>query len=483
MNKGLKYIIGIIIVLAVIYVVVEATTRAPVVSTTTVPSTVSAFLPSTYIVQLTDPPQVPVGTSALVVTYSNVELHEAGQGNTSGFISTNASGTVNLMNLTNFTQTIAALHVSSNQTFDMARFNITSASITINGTTYNVTVPSSELLVKISGTNSTSRGAVIDLTPTIVEIYEQNQTLFVLVPSVRAVAIGSSAVNSSSVHAGFRVRVNSTTKARLDSIRPNISIVSESLSIAGNRTDLSVTVKNNANRTVQLKHVILEGYTSFSFGANASVPMTAPGYGGLGAYGNAGTGNGMNYSSGSSGTGLTNFSQVSKEMLGGNLSEVFNISSNDSAKGLNEASAFFHEKVNGSELLHIQNNLRNKMNYSVFEDFHSFNMSNMSLLHVVGNVNEFYRRFHNVLTFIVMSNGTLSLPFAENEAEGPNGYNLTAGSEVTLAYNSVALLGEGHPIASYFGKGPFIVPLVNQTYTIKVIGTEGAYAQANVTAS
>ena len=253
MNKAGTYLIGIIVVLAIIYVAISIT-HPPVPTTTPTTVTNVSFVPSgTLAVQLTDPPQVPNGTQSLVIGYSGLALHEAGQSNSTGFVDLNASGSVNLMNLTNFTQTIAVAHVKLNQSFDMVRFNITSAKIDINGTVYNVSVPNNRLQIKISGLNGTSGGALVDLSPTVLQIYAANQTIFLMVPAARAITINNRSINSTSVHIGFKARVNAVAKAKLEQVRPNITITGASLTSSGNSTYLAVIVKNNANSSVTLK--------------------------------------------------------------------------------------------------------------------------------------------------------------------------------------------------------------------------------------
>ena len=70
-------------------------------------------------VSLTDPPEVPSGTSALVVTYSSVGVHLLGAGNDSGWIYSNTSGTLNLMSLVNVSQAIATVTIPANATINV----------------------------------------------------------------------------------------------------------------------------------------------------------------------------------------------------------------------------------------------------------------------------------------------------------------------------------------------------------------------------
>lgn len=214
----------------------------------------------TFLVELTDPPIVPAGTRALIVAYSGVALHSAGASNSTGFVSVQSSGILNLMNLTNITQTIAVLHARTNASFDSVRLNLTNANITVDNKTYNVTLLQKVLLVRLlNKTNSSTGGAVIDLMPVMLQIYTGNKTLFAMAPSLRAVAIGRKFINATSVRIGASQRIDNDTLNAIVRIRPNITITGASLYAAGNTTHLSVTVKNNIGKPADLKQLLIFG--------------------------------------------------------------------------------------------------------------------------------------------------------------------------------------------------------------------------------
>ena len=497
MNKGLAYAIGIIIVIAIAAVAYKA--LVPSVSvpvTTTAPSSAN----STVMVQLTDPPAVPNGTQALMLYYSNIELHAAGKSNSTGFVSLNASGSVNLMNLTNLTQTVGVGKVSKTANFDLLRLNISGATITIGNATYNVSVPNNRLQIKISGLNGTSGGALVDLSPTVLQIYAANQTIFLMVPAARAITINNRSINSTSVHIGFKARVNAVAKAKLEQVRPNITITGASLTSSGNSTYLAVIVKNNANSSVTLKQVMLLGYMRSVISANASLNLPDQ--------------QSSNFSSGKFSSNASSTSSISSTSTAPSTSTTYpytntgvpnymkklglrNSSFNVSAIGaftnafnssdISEAENILGTIANSPMAKVLENEFRNRINASVIEDMHNINVSNVSVEAAIGEANRFSHDYHNALNFIVTSNGTLSLPFTQAEAEGPNGYVLGAGSSVTLIFNGTVAFGHdalanAHVNANQ-GVGPLIKLLANQTYTVRVIGEEGAYANMNVTAS
>ncbi|MEM0149902.1 MAG: DUF4382 domain-containing protein, partial [Candidatus Micrarchaeaceae archaeon] len=259
MNKGGIAAGILLLIIIIVAIVVLVQPHKASVSTTTIPSVLSGTL--TF--QLTDPPEVPSGTQALVISYASLSAHYTARNGTSSWVSAQGSGSVNLLSTINASQIIGKASMPLNVTVDMVRFNITSAAITIDNVTYNVTVPSQQLIVhvtnanRINGTNS----ALIDFTPVVATIYTSNSTIFVLVPSVRAIVLGSSKA-SASAQVGATIGINATEKHELELSRPNITISSATLSQNGNTTSLSITVVNNANASVNIKHIAIFGNES-----------------------------------------------------------------------------------------------------------------------------------------------------------------------------------------------------------------------------
>lgn len=179
---------------------------------------------STLAVQLTDPPNVPSGTQHLFVTYTEVQAHVssvagANATNQSGWVTAQGSGTVDLMALVNASQTIASAHVAANSTVNLVRFNVSSATIVIGNSTYNVTVPSGEITVAVTGQqkiNSISAAVLIDLFPTVnVRGGTGANTTYTMAPAARAIVVNSSANVTVNTNVGTVVNVSAVTRGRL----------------------------------------------------------------------------------------------------------------------------------------------------------------------------------------------------------------------------------------------------------------------------
>ncbi len=427
-----------------------------------VPST-PAYIPTgEFLVQLTDPPIVPSGTQALIVNYDRVALHEYGASNATGFVNFNLSGTVNLLNLTNVTQTIGMIKTTTNQTFDAVRLYISSAEIEIDNVTYNVTLPAGYVSARISSQlNSTSGGLLIDVNTVVAQIYTNSSTsVFVMVPSLSAVVIGRSEISAPQLTAGYRSSLRPSIASRLRAAESALSIVNASASTGGDGvTHISITIKNSGNSTVTLKHVILSG-----------MMLGAPKYE---------TFNGI--------------VAVAAQPYGGDTSSA------------SSADARIQESLNATN--------ESMFNSSIAADLHISTATTVKPEDAieVSDAALFKASAHNTLNFLVTGNGSLALPFDEMQAFEGEGYGLAPNSTVTLSFNSVISLGwffqpkagqAGRSDGASVGAGasagaiPTVLPPViaprgnllvelipNQTYGMEISGTEGASVSGNIVAT
>jgi len=219
-------------------------------------------------VMLTDPPTVPAGTTMLNLTYSNVTLHAVYPDGSSGWLSVNASGTVDLFSLVNMSQTIASTSIPSGSTVDQIQFTIASVDATVNGTVYTVTPLSSTLVMPIANSkvNKTLSGVLVDFNPTLVLIQGTNSTgsvvdYYVLVPSATATVVTS--LSRAQVKVGTIVELGKNDREKLvrvvESFSEDLTIVNASLSVSGNVTSLSVTLKNTGDISFRICGLTLHG--------------------------------------------------------------------------------------------------------------------------------------------------------------------------------------------------------------------------------
>ena len=137
-------------------------------------------------IQLTDPPSVPNGTQALLVSYSSLQVRMRGS---SGWITDNTTGIVNLMSLANVSEVVGKLKVPMNASVGTIRFNITSARILVNGMTYNVDVPNHQLSANVIGVGAAGNMSVLMDMRT--KIASTANATYMLVTSLKAVAVNN----------------------------------------------------------------------------------------------------------------------------------------------------------------------------------------------------------------------------------------------------------------------------------------------------
>ncbi len=223
---------------------------------------------TSFLVMLTDPPNVPRGTTQLNVTYSSIQLHVVYSDGSSNWVAAQESGRVNLLSLVNVTQTIATLSLPTGSTVDKLQFKISEAETKISGKDYPVTMLSDTLLISIKQTklNGTKTGALIDLRPTLVQINATNSTggsvsYFVLAPSASAIVKSNVSETQSTI--GCKSKLNDDDNKELDReykrASNNVTVTQSSLSVNGNVTTLSVTIKNIGKTNATLSSLTVSG--------------------------------------------------------------------------------------------------------------------------------------------------------------------------------------------------------------------------------
>ena len=395
-----------------------------------------------FVVQLSDPPLVPSGTNSLVIYYSSIGILYKGSSTFKYFA---AEGSANLLNLTNSTQTIAVLNISDRSNVSAIRLNVSSAYITIDNSTYNVTVPSGQIDAGINGTyNSSVKGTLLSLNPTIVRIYSQtNQSIFVMVPNVKAIFIGDTEVGATAV-IGHIEKISPVISRILQS-NSSIEITNATIMSEGNATAISIGVRNTGKSTVNLTSMQLEGYME-------EIMLGYQGY--PASVGGAGAGVSI------AGTGYANGKAcIDAECIGTGTATAISAGSSNS-------------------------------NQSRIE---------------ISDAADFAKGFNNYLNFLILKNGSMELPILdyaracpEPEAAGiglfircsqQTGLSIAAGSGATLSFSGAIRINrfqyqpqsESQPIP-VLGGSTEILLIPNQSYYIRVIGigqNESGVAHAN----
>jgi len=254
------------LVVALGIVGVSMLSGVPIVSTlvnTTQPSsppasTTQGALPGTLTVLLTDPPHVPAGVTAVYVDYSALAVHVSGAGNKSGWTRLSNSGTIDLMSTVNFSQTIAAVKVSSG-TYNALSLNVTSSAVTYNGKNYTAFVVGGYVFIPIAGggvqvNDSKPSATIVDISPLVMNIGSQSDLEFVVRSTAVAWPVPPGQVTGQMQHEGFRFPLVGAKwwERFTQNETANLEVTSASLS----SNLLSVSVTGGSQSTV-IRMVIL----------------------------------------------------------------------------------------------------------------------------------------------------------------------------------------------------------------------------------
>jgi hypothetical protein len=216
--------------------------------TTPAPTTIA------YAVALTDPPVVPSGTSAVLISYSGVAVHTEDH----GWIYTSASGPVDLLALQNLSVVLAQVNVPANDTANEVRLYVANASIVVNGTRYPLMLPSGVLKIPIANASRAAQGALVDLQPHVTTAYVGDQPVFIMAPVAVAVPLNYTAPPGT-VH-----EVPRELREELTHSAANVTVTSAAIQMVGDDTMIAVTLKNTGSAPVQVLGIGVDGNWSLS---------------------------------------------------------------------------------------------------------------------------------------------------------------------------------------------------------------------------
>ena len=157
-------------------------------TTTTNGGTTSNILSGSGTLQISmqDPPNLPPEVTAVYINYSSIQVHVANAGNQSGWYNVTSSGTANLTSLIANAKLLGKATLPSG-TYNIVRFNVTSALVTVGGTNYTATVPSGKVQATLNGGVDVKSGQtttlLINISP---KVTGNTHSGYILVPSANA---------------------------------------------------------------------------------------------------------------------------------------------------------------------------------------------------------------------------------------------------------------------------------------------------------
>ncbi len=440
---------------------------------------------------LTDPAQVPNGTTSLLVAYTSLKayLNSSLQNNV---IELNSTGTVNLMGLVNASKLLGSANVPSNTAIKAVSFVIANATISIDNSTYPIVLANRTVDVAVGGEARKGNATVLlDMSPVVTAVYGKGLIHFVMVPSISALEIGelvysgkSEPVGSNSVPYGVQ-ELNSTFRKDLAANATVLKASNVLVAASGSRTSVELTVMDDSSRPVTLTQVIVSGNESLyaylnisqnSRSAGTYLPVSAGGtaqdasgallgnpYSAGGTSGKIGSGNltGGDSAAVSGGFGAVDAVTVvpaHEHVLIFNQTTLSDFIGSIGTAGKTENASYFDSRVR---------------NDSAIGSISRLNLNNSEVGSLISRATADWsdwsgqQRFHSI-NFLVSGNGTLELPESESSFVSP-GYTIGPGQSVNLKYNGSISLDSGNITVS-------LVP--GQVYLVYVAGNGNAHAQA-----
>jgi hypothetical protein len=116
------------------------------------------YVQGTMVLTITDPAQVQYGYAQqydptithIYVTFSQFQVHIAGQGNSSGWQTIKISQTIDMISVLNVSKVLGTMKLSTGK-YDALRFNVTDVKVSFSGGTIaNYTIPSGSLYVPVT---------------------------------------------------------------------------------------------------------------------------------------------------------------------------------------------------------------------------------------------------------------------------------------------------------------------------------------------
>jgi Domain of unknown function (DUF4382) len=235
-------------------------------SSSTLSSTTSGAGSGSFSVLMTDPPTVPYGVTDVYMTYNKVGVHIAGDSNDSGWQILTTSGTIDLMQSINVSQTIATANLQNGEDFNALGFNITQVIVTYNNGsssanyTADLIYGQSRFFVPIPGgitvNTSENQAVMIDMTPRVLLLGSPSNPTFAFLPSARGYVVPNGQISAQS-HPFIGDRVSLQGNLWWRSILENTSFSVSSVQVSP--SGLAIAVQNTGSVSIVFHFAAVTG--------------------------------------------------------------------------------------------------------------------------------------------------------------------------------------------------------------------------------
>lgn len=218
---------------------------------------------------VTDPPIAPAGVTDLYMTYDGVEVHQSNATSpSSGWVSINGSGTVELFQTVNSSLTIGAGQIAFGL-YNAVRFSVTNGTVTYYGQNYTANFRADDLTALVPGgfrvTANQTAAVLYDISPVVINWGTRDKPLFLVTAKAIALPVPPSDVSRQVALLGFKLTLAEALRHEAADRTPRILVTNGTLS----GTFLSATVQNTGNLSATIREVIV---SPLPVGANAPPP-------------------------------------------------------------------------------------------------------------------------------------------------------------------------------------------------------------------
>lgn len=238
---------------------------------------------ATLVVETTDPPEVPAGTTSLNMTYSAISIlvgepQGGGQQTVKQTTLTPSGGnaTLDLLSLENISQTVASAGFPNGTVVYSLGFTVVSIAIRVNGATSPVALATGGNSLNVTLARPTvlegTNVALLELNPLVVD----TPTGYQLIPNAIGIIKVHPQLQMNEMQTGFRHPLSSQDFLTLSMYHGNISADLLVLRVSGNVTTIEVQVNNTGTNPVLLQDIGVAGNFSAS-GLTCSVPSPGSG--------------------------------------------------------------------------------------------------------------------------------------------------------------------------------------------------------------
>ncbi len=219
-GKAIKIIAGILVIIiiaGIAYFLLSgglSSVYTSTIATTTASGQTSQGTP----IWITDPSQVPSGTTELLIDYSNIMVHTTSP--SSGWVSAQGSGVINFTGLSGSGVLLGFVNISSSAQVDMASFSVSGAKIVVNGTSYNLTLSNSTATAQVVGSSAVtpSMGILIDAAPNITVSSQSPVGYTMSLSSSKVIIVATSEVQQPTDMVNSAVGFNASLIAQLNNL-------------------------------------------------------------------------------------------------------------------------------------------------------------------------------------------------------------------------------------------------------------------------